>query len=80
VAVEEVPGGFQVTDDRLRRIHFLNATAALVLHLCDGVRTPEQMAVAIAELYALAEPPDAHVRMCLDELNGEGLLLAAAER
>ena len=43
---------FDVAEDR---VHVLNSTARMILLLCDGARTVEDLAMAFAETYRLDE-------------------------
>ena len=56
------------------RIHYLNATAALILEFCDGERTACAVAELVQEAYGLPEPPSAAVEQALAQLRNEGLL------
>jgi hypothetical protein len=54
----------QVIGDRVvvyemlgRRLHYLNPTAALLLELCDGNRSTEEIARLVQEAYGLEEAP-----------------------
>jgi pyrroloquinoline quinone biosynthesis protein D len=54
----------------------LNATAAQVLELCDGRRTPEEIAAALSERYAGADVSD-DVRELLGGMVAHGLVVDA---
>ena len=56
------------------RITFLNPTAALILELCNGEHSPEQIADLIKQAYSLPEVPVEDVRHALKQLRAEGLL------
>ena len=56
------------------RIQFLNPTAVLILELCTGESSPEQIADLVKEAYSLPEAPVADVRQALKQLKAEGLL------
>lgn len=47
-----------VHDPAAARVHVLNATAGLVLSLCDGTRTPAAIAAALRERLVDAPPAD----------------------
>ncbi len=57
------------------RIHFLNPTAVLILELCTGENTPEQIADLVKQAYSLPEAPLEDVQQALEQLKTEGLLL-----
>lgn len=67
--------GYLVYHQAQDRIHFLNATAVLVLELCNGEVAPDDMAELIKRAYQLPEPPLNDVREVLTQLKAEGLLL-----
>lgn len=58
--------------------HFLNATAAIVLQLCDGKTSSEAIAATLLELYGEVPDIDTHVQKCLDDLARRDLLIAPA--
>ena len=55
-------------------MHYLNPTAVLVLELCDGRNSPEQIAELVKEAYGLPSAPVGDVRDALKQLKTEGLL------
>ena len=54
----------------------LNQTAVHVLELCDGRRSPEEIAAALAQRYAGADVVD-DVRELLDGMGERGLVVDA---
>ena len=74
--VEEavVDDGLVVYDATTDRVHYLNATASLVLSLCDGRRTPEQLAALVGAAWRLADPPRAEVNGCIARLRSEAVI------
>jgi hypothetical protein len=60
-----VDGQCVVFDTGADRVHYLNPTAALVLELCDGSRSIQQIAGFVQEAYALPESPIDEVTRCL---------------
>lgn len=58
------------------RVHFLNPTGALVLELCDGVRTDGEIIELVQALFALPAPPTEEVRALLAQALDEGLIEA----
>jgi hypothetical protein len=67
--------GFIVYQPERDRVHFLNATAVLILELCTGESSPEQIVELVREAYNLAEAPVEAVHEALRQLRAEGLLL-----
>lgn len=67
--------GYVVYDPRRDRVHYLNASSALILELCTGEMDAEQIAAAVQEAFDLAEPPTGEVATCLHTFRTEGLLI-----
>jgi hypothetical protein len=74
LAVEEVRDGLTVFDPATDRVHYLNATAAIVFSLCDGMHTASEIASVVAQSFELHEPPGAEIEDCLSMLRSERLL------
>lgn len=74
IDINEAPDGLVVYDETTDRVHHLNQSAAVILQLCDGTRTPDQIATDLGRLFELAEPPRATVEECLVHLGEEGLI------
>ena len=55
--IHEVEDGLVVYDARSDRVHYLNATAAVVLSLCDGTKTDEQLAGVVRSAWSLRTDP-----------------------
>ena len=72
--IHEVDDGLVVYDATTDRVHYLNATASLVLSLCDGRRTPEQLAALVGAAWRLADPPRAEVNGCIARLRSEAVI------
>jgi hypothetical protein len=72
--VTEVKDGLIVYDPDDDRVHYLNATAAIVFTLCDGTKDSAGIAQFIAKAYGLEQPPREEVATCLAQLADEGLL------
>jgi hypothetical protein len=72
--VNEVKDGLIVYDPARDRVHYLNATAAIVFVLCDGTLDEPGIAGELAEAYGLDRPVADEVRECLEGLRTEGLL------
>jgi hypothetical protein len=78
IEIREVSDGFVAYDAARDRLHFLNATAMILLELCDGRLEARELTDFIASAYRLTAPPAAEVQACLDKLLAEGLLVRAA--
>lgn len=72
--VNEVKDGLVVYDPASDRVHYLNATAAVVFTLCDGTRDADGIAEAVGVVFGPEGPGADEVRACLAKLGDEGLL------
>jgi hypothetical protein len=72
--VHEVEDGFVVYHGDTDRVHYLNATAAVVLSLSDGTRTIDELADLVQAAWELDAPPLAEVQACVLQLRAEGVL------
>lgn len=72
VAADE---GFVVHDASRGVVHYLNQTAAIVLSLCNGERTVDEIAALVGDQYGLEEAPQKDVEEILSKLGEQGLLL-----
>jgi len=72
----EVADGYVIYDAPRDRVHFLNATGAVVLELCDGTRGAADITQFLAASFNLPEPPAASVQECLATLLAGGLIEA----
>jgi hypothetical protein len=55
-------------------VHYLNQVAAMVLALCDGQRTPDEIARLIADQFKLDEAPLEDVTEILGKLQDQDLI------
>jgi hypothetical protein len=77
--VNEVNDGLVVYDPGRDRVHYLNATAAVIFVLCDGVRDAAAIAAKAAAIFgAGGGPSPAEVETCLRQLRDEGILRSDA--
>jgi hypothetical protein len=67
--------GYIIYQPELDRVHFLNPTAILILELCTGENSPEQIVDLVKQAYGLSDAPVAEVHEGLKQLKAEGLLL-----
>ena len=56
------------------RVHYLNATAALILEFCDGTRSVSEIVTLVGEAYSLPDAPVEQVHVGLESLIAEGLI------
>jgi len=57
------------------RVHFLNPTAVLILELCNGENSPEQIVDLVKQAYSLPAAPVTEVHEALKQLKADCLLL-----
>jgi hypothetical protein len=74
IELSEVTDGFLVYQPERDRVHYLNATAALLLEVCDGSLAASDLPPFLATAFSLAAPPRDEVAACLASLLAEGLL------
>lgn len=72
--ISETEDGFAVFQPEVDRVHYLNHSAVLVLELCDGTHSSQEIARLIQDAYGLAEAPLANVEQTLTSLQQFGLL------
>ncbi len=72
--VNETDEGVVVYDEATDRVHHLNHTAALILHLCDGSRDARSIADFLAASFQLQQAPLEETHACLAKLAAEGLV------
>lgn len=75
IDVVEVADGFVVYHPARDRVHFFNHTAAVVLELCDGTKSDEELASLVQRCYELPDPPQAEIAECVAQLRDEGLVV-----
>jgi Coenzyme PQQ synthesis protein D (PqqD) len=74
IEIDEVAGGFLVYHPSRDRVHYLNHTAALVLELCTGEASADEIARMLQVAYELPTPPEGEIGECLEQLKQEGLV------
>lgn len=57
------------------RVHYLNATAALILEFCDGRRSQAELADLVKDAYGLPESPVQVVDDAVAQMKSSGLLI-----
>ena len=73
----EVDDGLVVYQPSTDRVHYLNATAAVVFELCTGDHTEAEIADLVAAAWDLDEPPRDEVGGCLAQFEAEGIIVEA---
>lgn len=76
--VTEVPDGLVLFDGRRGRVHFLNASASIVLLLCDGERERRDIVNEARSLASSSDGLEASVHACLEQLEQEGIIRSGA--
>ena len=76
--IHEAQDGLVAFDPSPDRVHHLNHTCAVLLELCDGSRSTDELAALVGDLFELAEPPRQAVEDGLRELLEQGVLVRAA--
>ncbi len=67
--------GYIIYQPEQDRVHFVNATAVLILELCTGENSVEEIIRLVTEHYQLEEAPDESVKEAVSKMKAEGLLL-----
>ena len=73
--VNPADGGFIIYQPEKDRVHFLNHSAVLVLELCDGHRSPDDIGGLVKSAYGLERIPEQMVEETLARLRSEGLIV-----
>ena len=76
--VHEVEDGLVVYQSATDRVHYLNATAAVVFELCTGDNSERDIETLVADAWDLPAPPHDEVQECLEQLRAEGLVTGNA--
>jgi len=74
IEINETQDGLIVYDEETDRVHHLNQTAAVILQLCDGTLSVEEITTDIARMFELDQSPAETVEACLAQLEREGLV------
>jgi hypothetical protein len=72
--VNETDDGLIIYQESTDRVHHLNPTAAVVFTLCDGTRSPDEIARLVGETFGLGGVPEAETKACLEDLARETLI------
>jgi hypothetical protein len=66
--------GYIIYQPELDIVHFLNPTALLILELCTGENSPDQIVDLVKEAYGLSDAPVQEVHETLKQLRKDSLL------
>ena len=72
--ITPVDGGYVVYAPSDERVHYLNHTAGLVMDLCTGRNTWQEIVGLVGEAYDLPRRPERQVSALLKQLSDEGLV------
>lgn len=72
--ITPVADGYIVYQPDRDRIHYLNATAAVVLEFCNGRNAVDDLPELLRLAFDLAEPPVEAVETCLETFARERLI------
>jgi hypothetical protein len=72
--VTEAEDGFLIYQRERDRVHYLNHTSVLVLELCTGRNSTDEIVDAVQKAYALPEAPQREVIEVLRQMHDEGLV------
>ena len=67
--------GYVVFHAARDRVHYLNHTAILILELCNGENSAQDIADFLQSSYSLGDIPLTDVQACVDSLIREGLIV-----
>ena len=67
--------GYIIYQPEQDRVHFVNATAVLILELCTGENSIEEIIRLVQEHYQLEEAPDELVKEAVSKMKAEGLMV-----
>ena len=75
IEIKAMTDGYIVHQPERDRIHYLNHTAALVLELCTGRVSVEDISRMIGDAFDLTEPPADYVETCVERLIAKELMV-----
>jgi len=73
--IDEISDGFVVYQPSGGGVHYLNRSAAVVLVLCTGSNSLDQISQTVQEAFGLAKAPDGEIEAVLSQLHAEGLVV-----
>jgi hypothetical protein len=76
--INQAPDGYVIYKTDPDRVHFLNTTAAVILELCDGEHSLQEILDIIREAYDLEAAPRKAFEESVANLVAEGLIKPCA--
>jgi hypothetical protein len=73
----QVEDGFVIHEEEKDRVHYLNHIAAVVLTMCDGQTSTEEITKQLQDHFGLDESPEKDVADILNRFLDEGLVTLA---
>lgn len=77
--VHEVPDGYIIYQTERDRVHYLNATAAVIFEFCDGRHAPDEIVSRVATAFEIGPSGHDEIRAGLESLMKEGLVLSPSK-
>lgn len=74
IEINHAPDGYVIYQSGLDRVHFLNTTAAVVLELCDGEHSLQEIVDILRAAYELDDVPLEEFEVSVSNLVTEGLI------
>jgi hypothetical protein len=66
--------GYIIYQAEQDRVHYLNPTAVLILELCNGRNSAQEIAEVVKQAYGLPDAPVEVVTRAVEQLTAEGLM------
>lgn len=77
--INQAPDGYVIYQSDPDRVHFLNMSAAVVLELCDGEHSLQEIIEILQAAYDLDTPPLDDFKASVTNLISEGLIKQCPE-
>ena len=74
--ISETADGFMIHQPEKDRVHYLNHTAVVILEMCTGENSEQEIAETLQKAYGLSSPPTNEVRETLSNMIDEGLVIS----
>lgn len=74
IDIKVMSDGYIVHQPGRDRIHYLNHTAALILELCSGKASADDISRIVGDAFGMTVPPGAEVEACLGRFVAEELV------